>query len=228
MHGWKALDVRINSMWPWRLFGDFWKAQILLTARDSNEPYISKSVLRIFLTPQGSTGCPNLDLSSLPPPSLSPLLDDLTTSATSLLASLSSLRAHLLFMRMDLQLSPGLPCLGQRQTVTLVTKYKRWAEPCLGQRQTVTLVTNRQLKEQSYKQLGTSSNWATKQTIKQSRQSGWKNISDKFQTNKQEKNGVDNSTERQSNWHLSKTFSRQWRIWLNKCASYSVDNWAEN
>ena len=27
IHGWKALDVRINNMWPWRLFGDFWKAQ---------------------------------------------------------------------------------------------------------------------------------------------------------------------------------------------------------
>ena len=75
---------------------------------------------------QGVSDCSGQSLTSLPP-TLPSTTADLQTATTSLLTSLARLRSHLLFMRLDYQLSPGLPCQ-PIETVELLTRnYKRSA-----------------------------------------------------------------------------------------------------
>ena len=77
-----------------------------------------------MLVPQGVSECDGQELTSLPAlPSLSGA--DLVSATTSLLTSLARLRGHLLFMRMDYDLSPGLPCQQVPVVQNLVRKYRR-------------------------------------------------------------------------------------------------------
>ena len=70
--------------------------------------------------------CPGQSLTSLPPTPPSTTAD-LETATTSLLTSLTRLRSHLLFMRLDYQLSPGLPCQPIGRVELLTRSYRRSA-----------------------------------------------------------------------------------------------------
>ena len=68
--------------------------------------------------------CSGQSLTSLPP-TLPTTTADLQTATSSLLTSLARLRTNLLFMRLDYQLSPGLPCQPVERVELLTRNYKR-------------------------------------------------------------------------------------------------------
>ena len=70
--------------------------------------------------------CSGQSLTSLPS-TLPSTTADLQTATTSLLSSLTSLRTHFLFMRLDYHMSPGLPCQPVDRVELLTRNYKRSA-----------------------------------------------------------------------------------------------------
>ena len=75
---------------------------------------------------QGVTECDGQELSSLPSSLLASEETNLVSAMSSLLSSLTRLRTHFFFMRLDYQLQHGLPCLTPGSVESLTRKYKRW------------------------------------------------------------------------------------------------------
>ena len=82
-------------------------------------------MLNSLLPTQGVTECDGQELSSLPTSSFPPGIS-LPEATTTLLSTLTRLRAHFFFMRLDYQLAHGLPCLPTSSVAALTRKYKRW------------------------------------------------------------------------------------------------------
>ena len=70
------------------------------------------------------TDCDGQQLTSLPSSSLPPTAST-TEASHHLLHHLTSLRAHLFFMRLDYQVSPGLPCRPAATVPELARQYRR-------------------------------------------------------------------------------------------------------
>ena len=81
-------------------------------------------MLNSLLPTQGVTECDGQELSSLPTSSFPPGTS-LPEATTTLLSTLTRLRAHFFFMRLDYQLAHGLPCLPTSSVAALTRKYKR-------------------------------------------------------------------------------------------------------
>ena len=82
-------------------------------------------MLNSLLPTQGVTECDGQELSSLPTSSFPPGTS-LPEATTTLLSTLTRLRAHFFFMRLDYQLAHGLPCLPTSSLAALTRRYKRW------------------------------------------------------------------------------------------------------
>ena len=80
----------------------------------------------LFWLLQGVTECDGQELSSLPSPSSSSSQMNLVEATSTLLSSLTRLRSHFFFMRLDYQLAQGFPCLPTGSVAALTRKYKRW------------------------------------------------------------------------------------------------------
>ena len=80
----------------------------------------------LFRLLQGVTECDGQELSSLPSPSSSSSSQmNLVEATSTLLSSLTRLRSHFFFMRLDYQLAQGFPCLPTGSVAALTRKYKR-------------------------------------------------------------------------------------------------------